>query len=104
MTHFEIRLADAIEALRGELQAAMDAGDGKQLRFHVEGLELEFQTVVTREASGKGSTKGGIKFWLLSGEGSTELAGKIGSSRVQTVRMKLKPTTADGSKPQPLSG
>lgn len=97
MAHDEILLADAIEALRAQLSEAMKAGEGKDVRFRVEDLELELQAVVTREATGKTGAKGGIKFWLVSGEASAEVGGKVGSSSVQRIKLRLKPVGPDGS-------
>lgn len=99
----QIPLSDAIEALRDQLQTSMKAGDGKDLRFDILDLELELQTVVTREASGKTGGKGGIKFWLVSGEAESEIAGKLGSSSVQTIKLKLRPLGSDGRRRR-LSG
>lgn len=92
----QIPLSDAIEALREQLQISMKAGDGKSLRFDIQDLELELQTMVTREATGKAGGKAGIKFWLVSGEASSEVAGKLGSSSVQTIKLKLRPRDEKG--------
>ncbi len=86
MSDSTIPLADVIQELRSELLAATAAGEGQELRFDVEELNLELQVVVT---------KGGVKFWVLNADSSAKVQGKYESSRLQKVSLKLKPKTAD---------
>jgi hypothetical protein len=48
-----VGLADAIEALRGELMTAAAAGEGQAMRFSIEPVELTVQVAVTKDANGK---------------------------------------------------
>lgn len=48
-----VGLADAIEALRGELMAAAAAGEGQVMRFSIEPVELTVQVAATKDANGK---------------------------------------------------
>jgi hypothetical protein len=90
----DVPLASAIEALRGELVAALDAGEGEEVRFALGPVELEFQVELSREAGGEA----GVKFWVvaLGGKGSRA------SATTHTVRLSLSPVLAsdiDGDRP-----
>jgi hypothetical protein len=79
-------LASAIRALRAELEEAMRAGEGEQLRFALGAVELELQVSAGSERGGEA----GIKFWLVS------LGAKGGrsSEATHTVRLSLTPVRA----------
>lgn len=57
----EFELADVIQALRENLEAAQVEGDDKNIRFNVSNVEVELQTVVKK--GGDGNAK--AKFWVL---------------------------------------
>lgn len=78
-----IRLASAIRALRSELQEAVRAGDGEELRFVLGPIELELQVEASSDVGGDA----GIKFWLVS------LGAKAGrsSQTSHTMRLSLTP-------------
>jgi hypothetical protein len=72
-------LAEAIEALRSELSAAMDAGATQPMRFVVEPVELTVQAAVSKDANGKIG-------WSVLGLGSS-----VGSATTQTLKLTLTP-------------
>lgn len=74
-------LADAIEALRGELSEAVARGQGKDIRFHLGEIEIEFQTTIERSAGGKG----GVQFWVVE----LGAEGAVRHESVHTIRLKL---------------
>jgi hypothetical protein len=82
-----IELSDLIWQLRGELIRAMWGGEHKELRFRAETVELELAVGVERGQGGNAEAK----FWVLG----------IGANRdrkfsdTQTLRLTLKPVTAD---------
>ena len=85
-----VGLSEALIALREELLAAWQEGEGegRRLRFRVsEPIELTFQAAVTQE----GKANAGVKWWLLSlgGEASR------GSQVTQTLHLKLAPVMYD---------
>ena len=86
----EIRLADALKALRDELAQATLEAEGQPVRLHVETVNLELQVSVTDSLE----AGGGVKFWVLSAD-----AKAAGSTAVShTVSLQLKAETADGSR------
>ena len=87
-----VGLADAIKALRQELAAAMDEGQGKSVRFELGPVEMEFLLQVTKDAGGSA----GVKFWVVS------LGGQGGISSGSTHRVKLALTPKDASGGLPL--
>lgn len=91
-----IELSDVIEELRTELLVAMKEGDGKELRFGVDSVEVELQVAVTKETEGEAKAK----FWVLEVGGK----GKLADARTQTVRLTLTPKGKPGAdgKPGPV--
>lgn len=91
-----VQVAEAIEALRSELEAAMDAGKGGRLRFEATAIDVELQATVTLGTE----AGGGVKWWLVD-------AGAKGSAErvtTQTIRLSLTPkvVSGDGSVQTPL--
>ena len=86
----EMPLADLIEAVRHELQAAADRAATEPLSFEVEDVELQVDVV----ASGSREAEGGIKLWVvnLGGKGTTSY------SNTQTVTLRLSASGPDGTR------
>ena len=84
-------LADAVKALRAELNDAMTAGEHEPLRFEVGTVTMEFAVEMTADAE----AKGGVKFWVVELGGS----GSVGRSATHTVTLELKPKTQSGQSP-----
>lgn len=78
-----IALASAIRALRSELQEAIRAGEGEELRFALGPVELELQV----QAACEGGGEAGIKFWLVS----IGAKGGRSSEATHTLRVSLTP-------------
>jgi len=83
----KIPLSDLLIELRGELDKAQREGEGKQMRFSVQEIDLEIQ--VTATASGE--VGGGIKFWVIS----SDAKGKLEEGVVQKLHLKLSPVIVD---------
>jgi Trypsin-co-occurring domain 2 len=84
-----IGLKDAIEALRVELGESVLVSEGKEVRFEVGEIEMEFQVAVEQTTEGKG----GIKFWVV--ELGANVADKTSNSH--KIKIPLKPVWKDGS-------
>jgi hypothetical protein len=82
-------LADAIEAVRRELQLAQQRGAGQAVQFRVGPVELQLQVEMGTSVRGEG----GIQVWVVSAKGSGERT----SSTSHTVRVQLTPETASGA-------
>jgi len=82
-----IPVAEAIEALRSELETALAEGEGRSLRFEASSIELTLQAAVTTSGGGRA----GIRWWLLDvgAEASRE------SATTQTITMTLVPKVID---------
>jgi len=78
-----IPLASAIRALRTELQEAVRAGDGEELRFALGPVELDLQI----QAASEGGGEAAIKFWLVS----VGAKGSRSSQATHTMRLSLTP-------------
>lgn len=77
-TNHKLELANMIKGLRAQLSEAQREGDGEDIRFTVEDVELELQIIAEKQA------KGGVsaKFYVLTS--------KIDGSKKDTVTQKLK--------------
>lgn len=76
----EVPLAEAIANLRAELQEAIAAGAGEELRFELGEVVLELDVALTAS----GEVKGKVSAWkVLTAEASAELA------RASTHRLTL---------------
>jgi hypothetical protein len=96
----KLELAEVMKALREEIKQAEWAAQGHDLKFNLNNVEVEFQTVVEKE----GGLEGGIKFWVLEGKAS----GKYKNAVTQKIKLSLTPDAgvdAQGkSKKTQLSG
>jgi Trypsin-co-occurring domain 2 len=85
----EIPLADAVRALRRELQEAIRRGEGEELQFALGPIELELQLSVSKETGGEA----GVAFWVIT------IGGKASRNRAEThtVKLSLTPVTPSGA-------
>ena len=72
-------LAEAIDALRAELNEAMARGEGAGVRFRIKPVELTVQAVVTKGGDGRIG-------WSVLGIG-----GKLESASTQILKLELEP-------------
>ena len=79
----ELELKDVVRKLREDLQAAAEEGQGKAIKFKLEGIELELKVA----AKDVGEANGGIKFYVFNFGAS----GKAESERALTIKLKLAP-------------
>ncbi|MGH7494799.1 MAG: trypco2 family protein [bacterium] len=84
----QIELAEAVAHLRTQLQAAIKEGEGQELRFVLQEINVELKCSLTREAG----VSGGVKFWVVD----AKTKGTLGDETVQTIRLKLTPAGKDG--------
>ncbi len=89
-----LELADVITGLRKELIKAQQEGDGESIRFNVNNVEVELETVVTKEADGKL----GVKFLVVD----ANAGGKYQNASKQKIKLSLEAVeiieNADGTK------
>jgi Trypsin-co-occurring domain 2 len=78
-----VELSKMLASLRKELGTAQQEGDGKDIKFAIDDIELELQLTVAKE----GGDKAGIKFLVVNAETS----GKINSQSIQKIKLNLKP-------------
>lgn len=88
-------IADAVGALRKDLAEAVARGNGQDLRFKVEGVDVEL--AVACEVSGNNKAS-----FHVFGIGA-ELGGKLGTTLTHKVRRPLKPAGPDGTEQGTLS-
>ncbi|MFC9928882.1 trypco2 family protein [Streptomyces sp. NPDC127190] len=83
----DIELSDLLASLRSEIETARAEADGKDVRFRIESLDLELQVAVEKSKQ----AKGGVKFWVLSGEAS----GGSKNTRTHVIKLRLSAETYD---------
>ncbi len=85
----KLGLRETVEALRREVSETILVAEGKEVRFEMGEIELEFQVVIEQTSE----VNGGIKFWVVElGGGSTEK-----NAAIHKVKIPLKPMWKDGS-------
>lgn len=89
----ELELVDLVAGLRAELEEARVRGADAGIGFEVGPVELELTVSVTK----KGAGKTGVRFLVVTGEVSGELA----TATTQRIKLTLSPTarqqTAEGT-------
>jgi Trypsin-co-occurring domain 2 len=86
-----VPLADLIQALRAELQKAIDQAEGQPLQFSLGSIELELAVEVAHQVG----ADGGIKFWVFTAGASASRS----ASTTQTFRLTLQPKLRSGADP-----
>jgi hypothetical protein len=56
-----IGLVEVISTLRTELTAALEQADGEELRFPVEGMQVQLHVGVTQDRA----ARSGLRFWVV---------------------------------------
>lgn len=82
----QIPIASAIEALRSELEAAMQGSVTRSLKFEPSKVELELNACVTQSAE----VGGGLKWWLIDASAK----GAMESVRSQRILITLIPVVS----------
>ncbi len=84
-------LAEAIRVLRAQLDECMGEGQDKGVRFELGTVHMEFEVVLTRDAS----IDGGVRFGVVSIGGK----GAVGHGKTHRVSLELQPVVVDSSSP-----
>ena len=95
----ELRLAEALEAVRDELESAWHEGEGRRVRFQASEVTLTLSTVARLDKDGSGK----IRWYVIEAGGGV----KSGSERAQTLTLTLVPVHVDAqgrSTPLAVSG
>jgi hypothetical protein len=91
----EVGLSAALDALRDELESALQASQGRRVRFRASEVTLTVETVARLDKDGSGK----IRWWLVEAGGGV----KSGSERTQTLTLTLTPLLYDETgRPVPL--
>lgn len=85
----EIALADFVDAVRAELEAAAVKARDQQLQFEVQDVQLGVEVITT----GTREVEGGVKVWVLTIDGK----GSRANAATQKVTLNLSPVTAEGT-------
>lgn len=88
----KLQLAQVIKQLRSELTTAAKDGDGEDIRFTVEDIELELDITVEQQAEGGVAAK----FYVLT----SSFKGSTKDAMTQKIKLKLRPTNKDGQQPE----
>lgn len=78
-----IELVDVIKKLREDIAFAIDDGEQQDIRFNVNSIDVELQTVIKKEANG------GIKFEVFNIGANAE--GKLNKSTTHKIKLNLTP-------------
>lgn len=90
----KLQLAEVVQALREELDVAKHHSAGHDVKFNVNNIEVEFQTVVELDTAVEGGGK--IKFWVLDID--AKASGKYKRSNTHKIKLSLEPVdTGNGA-------
>jgi Trypsin-co-occurring domain 2 len=81
-------LAGAIRVVRRQLDESMSEGRDGAVRFELGAVHMEFEVVLTRDAS----VDGGIRFGVVSFGGK----GGLGRTRTHRISVEMQPVIVDG--------
>lgn len=96
-----LELADVIKALRQELISAQQEGENKGIRFNVNNVEVELETVVGKEAVAGGGFK--TKFFVIDMNADANV--KFTNASKQKIKLCLEAVDVKPDTPnQPNSG
>jgi hypothetical protein len=84
-----IPLPKMLAQLRSDLLEAKAEGEGKELYFLVDDIEIELHMATTQDEEGGM----GIKFWVLNAEAK----GKSGVAATQKLKLRLKAQGSEGT-------
>jgi len=90
------QLVEVISALRSDIEDAINEGEGKDIKFDVNEIEIDLQTQITK--SGDVNINGGVEFKILGyelGKAGGEVKGQYSKEDSHTIRLKLKPKRWD---------
>lgn len=88
MDEAEVPLADAIKALRADLNAAMAEGADDPLRFRLGPVEMEFLVTLTKEAG----ANAGVRFWVVEAGAK----GSLTSASTHRLKLQMQPVDRSG--------
>ena len=90
----QLELSQLISSLRTELAKAQSEGEGKEVRFTVEDVELELE--ISAEEQGEGGIA--AKFYVLTTQFKANKKGAV----TQRIKLKLKPQKKNMDQSTPL--
>ncbi len=95
-----LSLAMAVEQVRAELIEAQRQGEGQDLRFNVDAVELTLGIEFGSEDSSDKSVDGGVQVWVVRAGGRGTVGNRRSRRATNTVTLKLTPQRpADGNVP-----
>lgn len=87
MSGNELGLAQTLEALRDELESALQSGQGKRVRFRASEVTITLETVARLDKEGSGK----IRWYVLEAGAAV----KSGTEHSQTLTLTLAPLLYD---------
>ena len=87
------QLVEIISALRSDIEAAIQEGEGEDINFDVNEIEVDLQTQITK--SGDVNINGGVDFKILGyevGKVGGDIKGHYSKEDSHTIKLKLKPS------------
>lgn len=90
------QLVEIISALRSDIEAAIQEGEGEDIKFDVSEIEVDLQTQIIK--GGDVNINGGVEFKILGyelGKASAEAKGQYSKQDTHTIKLKLKPKRWD---------
>ena len=83
-----VELSSLIKNLRSQLTEAQKEGEGQDLRFTIDNIELELQLTTTHNAE----INGGVKFWVVNAGGDVD----VSKAAMQKLKLSMKLAESKG--------
>lgn len=81
----KLELAEVIKALREELNLAKRDGEGQGIRFNINNVDIELQTVVERKVDA--GVSGKVRFWVIDADAKAN--GELKDAVTQKIKLSL---------------
>ncbi|WGZ92911.1 MAG: hypothetical protein QJT81_13880 [Candidatus Thiothrix putei] len=94
----KLELAEVIKALREELNLAKRDGERQGIRFNINNVDIELQTVVERKVDA--GVSGKVRFWVIDADAKAN--GELKDAVTQKIKLSLQ--VVDESNPDPQTG
>lgn len=96
MSEKKPQLVEVIAGLRSDIQAAIQEGQGKDVKFDLEDIEVELKAAITESDETKAHGKFTVKIaGLLEVGGGVDKAVKDQEAYVHTIKLRLSPKVKD---------
>ena len=104
------QLVEVVSALRSDIEAAIEEGEGKNVKFDLEEIEVDLKVCITDGKTDKEGGKAGINILgFVNFEYGGDKTKQVSEEFAHTIKLRLtpkvkNPTTGEYEKPKNIAG